>query len=71
MLAEQRTYRIGTVARFLGVTVHYLRIAERLGTIPRARRADNGWRYYTPEDIDRLRSLGVGERKRQIEAADG
>ena len=37
---------------------------------PRARRSSAGWRVYTPEDIEGLRRLGVGERKRRLEGSD-
>jgi DNA-binding transcriptional MerR regulator len=63
---EPHTLSIGKAANELGVTPTWLRFGERLGAVPRARRAANGWRYYMPEDIARLRRLGVGERKRRI-----
>ena len=70
MLTERRTYTSGQVAELLGVSVGWLRIGERLGSLPLARRTQSGWRYYTPEDIDRLRRLGVGERKRRLDSGD-
>jgi DNA-binding transcriptional MerR regulator len=70
MLTKQRTFTVSEAAGQLSVSVGYLRLGERLGSIPRARRASNGWRYYTPEDIERLRRLGVGERKRRLGEGD-
>jgi DNA-binding transcriptional MerR regulator len=35
-----------------------------------ARRTVGGHRYYTAEDIQRLRRLGVGERKRRLAGSD-
>jgi DNA-binding transcriptional MerR regulator len=70
MLREQRTFTIGQAAAELGVSCGWLRFGERLGALPLARRTPGGWRYYTPEDIDRLRRLGVGERKRRLESGD-
>lgn len=67
MLTEP-TFSISRAAQELGVTPSWLRFGERLGSLPSARRTSAGWRYYTPEDIERLRRLGVGERKRRIEA---
>ena len=64
MLKEQRT--IGKAAKELSVTPSWLRFGERLGALPLARRDSNGWRYYTPEDIERLRRLGVGQRKHRL-----
>jgi DNA-binding transcriptional MerR regulator len=37
---------IGEAADRLNVSAAYLRIAERIGTIPPARRAPNGYRIY-------------------------
>jgi DNA-binding transcriptional MerR regulator len=67
MLTERRTYSISECADTLGVSVGWLRIGERLGALPLARRTPGGWRYYTPEDLERLRRLGVGQRKRELE----
>jgi DNA-binding transcriptional MerR regulator len=64
MLKEQRTYTISEAAETLGVSRGWLRFGERLGSMPRARRTEGGHRYYTEEDIERLRRLGVGEHKR-------
>ena len=71
MLVERRTFTVGETAYLLGVSVGWLRIGERLGSLPLARRNAAGWRYYTHEDIERLRRLGVGDRKRRIEATRG
>jgi DNA-binding transcriptional MerR regulator len=67
MLMEQRTLTISEAAEVLGVSRSWLRFGERLGSLPLARRTPAGWRYYTAEDIERLRRLGVGERKRLLE----
>jgi DNA-binding transcriptional MerR regulator len=70
MLTERRIYTSGEAAELLGVRVGWLRIGERLGSLPLARRNHAGWRFYTSEDLDRLRRLGVGERKRRLESGD-
>jgi DNA-binding transcriptional MerR regulator len=71
VLGKQRTLSIGEAANELGVSVGWLRFGERLGSLPLARRNQSGWRYYTTVDIDRLRRLGVGERKRHLESGNG
>jgi DNA-binding transcriptional MerR regulator len=71
MLKGQRTYSISEAAAELDISVSWLRFGERLGALPLARRTPGGHRYYTPEDLERLRRLGVGERKRRLEAARG
>jgi DNA-binding transcriptional MerR regulator len=67
---QQSTLTIGKAAEELGVSTSWLRFGERLGALPLARRTPSGWRYYTSEDLNRLRRLGVGERKRRLEAAN-
>lgn len=67
MLREQRTFTIGETAEELGVTKSWLRFGERLGSLPIARRASNGHRFYTLEDLDRLRRLGVGQRRQRLQ----
>ncbi len=67
MVSERRAYSIGEAAEQLDVSVGWLRIGERLGALPLARRNEAGWRYYTAEDIKRLRRLGVGQRKKELE----
>jgi DNA-binding transcriptional MerR regulator len=68
---KQRTFAISAAATELGVAATWLRFGERLGALPLARRTQSGHRYYTPEDIERLRRLGVGERKRRLAGSDG
>jgi DNA-binding transcriptional MerR regulator len=71
VLVNRHTLTISEAADELGVTRGWLRFGERLGALPLARRNPNGWRYYTLEDIERLRRLGVGERKRHLAESDG
>jgi len=70
MLVEQRTLTISEAAEELGVTPSWLRFGERLGSLPLARRTSGGQRRYTKADVERLRRLGVGARKRRLERAE-
>jgi DNA-binding transcriptional MerR regulator len=56
-MAENRptTYRISEAARELGISAEWLRVGERRGFFPPALREANGHRYYTEEDIERMR----------------
>ncbi len=65
MLEKRHTLTIGEAADALGVSAAWLRFGERLGSLPLARRRTNGWRFYTSEDIERLRRLGVGQGKQR------
>ncbi len=62
-------FHIGEAARRLGVSPKHLRVLEREGRIPPARRDYNG-RIYTPFDIALLRSMGVGTRPRKLKQAE-
>jgi DNA-binding transcriptional MerR regulator len=62
-----RTFTISEAANELGVTPSWLRFGERLGALPLARRSAAGWRYYTWDDLERLRRLGVGQRKKRLQ----
>ena len=53
---EQRIYNISQTACVLGLSAEWLRQGERRGSLPLARRDRNGYRYYTTEDIERLRN---------------
>jgi DNA-binding transcriptional MerR regulator len=49
--------RIGELARSTGVTVDTIRYYERIGVIPKARRAANGYRDHAPDVQNRLRVI--------------
>ena len=62
------SYTIGKLAQLSGVSVRTLRFYEEAGLLAPAREAENGYRRYTSEDVDRLqeilllRHLGVAVR---------
>lgn len=58
-------FHISETARKLGVTTHHLRMLEKSGRIPQARRDLNG-RVYTEDDLALLRALGVGSKPRKL-----
>jgi DNA-binding transcriptional MerR regulator len=53
---------ISEAARELGLSAEWLRQGERRGSLPKARRDRNGYRFYTPEDVERLRTRRTLER---------
>ena len=65
----QRQGHITETAQELGVTAHHLRMLERKGKIPPARRDLTG-RVYSEFDIALLRSMGVGSRPRRLKRAE-
>ena len=52
-----RYKRVSEVARELCVSERWLRVGEKKGKLPIARRDMNGWRVYTKEDIKKLKEL--------------
>jgi len=59
----EKTLTVSSTARELGRSERWLRQAEVEGKIPKARRDLNGWRVYTPENIEKLRELLIPARK--------
>jgi DNA-binding transcriptional MerR regulator len=56
METTPRIYGISATARELGLSAEWLRKGEKRGSLPFAKRDRNGHRYYTEEDIERLRN---------------
>jgi DNA-binding transcriptional MerR regulator len=52
---RRTTYRISEAARELGISIEWLRAEEKRGFFPLALRDQNGPRYYTEDDIERMR----------------
>ncbi|HEY6710815.1 MAG TPA: MerR family transcriptional regulator [Rubrobacter sp.] len=59
---RRTTYRISEAARELGISAEWLRVGEKRGFFPSALRDRNGQRYYTEEDIERMRSRSSRRR---------
>ena len=53
---RRTTYRISEAARELGISIEWLRKGEARGFFPPSLRDSNGHRYYTEEDIERMRN---------------
>jgi predicted site-specific integrase-resolvase len=66
---ESAEFHISEAARRLGVSPKHLRVLEREGRIPPARRDLNG-RIYSEFDIALLRSMGVGSRPSRLKRAE-
>lgn len=57
MDVERHTYKTSEAARKLGISAEWLRVGESRGFFPPARRdPNNGHRYYTRGDIQRLKA---------------
>ena len=59
------TYRISEAARELGISIEWLRAGEKPGFFPPAMRDHNGHRYYTEEDIERMRNRRTSRRTQE------
>ena len=54
-------FRVSQAARLLGCSETWLRRAEQQGSIPKAKRDMNRWRYYTRDDIAVLQKILLPE----------
>lgn len=54
---KNNTYRIGRVAKMLNIPVSTIKHYESIGKLPPPRRDRRGWRYYTDEDIVKIRAF--------------
>ena len=59
------TYRLSEAARELGISAEWLGKGETRGYFPPALRDRNGHRYYTEEDIERMRNRPTSCRTRE------
>lgn len=59
---RRATYRISEAARELGISAEWLRVGEKRGYFPLALRDHNGHRFYTEEDIERMRNRPTSRR---------
>ena len=60
------TYRISEAARELGISIEWLRKGEARGFFPPALRDRNGHRYYTEEDIERMRNRPTSRSSQEL-----
>jgi predicted site-specific integrase-resolvase len=58
-------YRISEAAREPGISAEWLRVGEKRGYFPLALRDRNGHRYYTEEDIERMRNRPTSRRTKE------
>ena len=49
-------YSVSEVARLLGLSADWLRRGEKRGSFPPAKRDRYGHRYYTRDDLERLKN---------------
>ena len=61
---KNRPYKIKDIAKELGVSIQTVKNYENLGILPKARRDDKGWRYYTEEDLIKRKALYQEEIKK-------
>lgn len=71
LIVDKTFYKISQVEELLGIPQTTLRFWETQFTILKPRRTEKGTRYYTPEDLDKIRMIQylVKERGLKIEKA--
>jgi|SRR5215208_4701278 DNA-binding transcriptional MerR regulator len=58
----RNTYGISEAARELGISAKWLRVGEKRGYFPLGLGDRNGHRYYTEEDMERMRNRPTSRR---------
>ena len=64
---DKKFYKIGEVAELTGLPVSTLRFWEQQFTIIKPRRNDRGTRFYTPDDVERIRMIHYLVKHRRSE----
>ena len=49
--------KINALAKELNVSIQTIKNYEASGVLPQAKRDDKGWRYYTEEDLLKIKAL--------------
>ena len=57
--------RVAEVARELGCSERFLRVGEKRGKLPQARRDLNGWRVYTQDNLEQLKKILIPSSEQQ------
>lgn len=52
----EKHYKINEVATALGLSAQTIRNYEKSGTFPPSKADAKGWRYYTEDDINKLKA---------------
>ncbi len=71
MFMDKKFYKISQVSDLLGISQSTLRFWESQFTILKPRRTEKGTRYYTPDDLEKIRMIRylVKDRGFKIEKA--
>ena len=56
-MIKRKIYKTNHLAKELGVSIQTIKNYEASGVLPKARRDKNGWRYYTQEDVIKIKAL--------------
>lgn len=69
---DKKYYRIGEVAEILRIPASTLRFWETKFTLIKPRRNAGGTRFYTPEDVEKIRMINflVHDKGLRLEAAE-
>lgn len=56
-MKDKRIYKIHRLAKELGVSIQTIKNYEAQGILPKAKKDAKGWRYYSWEDIIKIKAL--------------
>jgi DNA-binding transcriptional MerR regulator len=56
-MKERKIYKINHLAKELDVSIQTIKNYEAEGILPKAKRDAKGWRYYSREDMIKIKAL--------------
>jgi DNA-binding transcriptional MerR regulator len=63
---SKQILKINYLAKELNVSIQTIKNYETWGILPKARRDDKQWRYYTVEDVLKIKALFAEEIKQDL-----
>jgi DNA-binding transcriptional MerR regulator len=65
MTQDKKLFKINRLAKELGLSIQTLKNYESRGILPKAKRDSKKWRYYTYDDIVKIKALYEQELKKR------
>ena len=56
-MKKEVIHKINYLAKELGLSIQTIKNYEASGILPKAKRDSKGWRYYTREDVIKIKAL--------------
>lgn len=64
-MSTNKRYTVHDIGRALGLSAQTIRNYENFGKLPRPKKDENKWRYYTDEDLNKIKAYFFDYRKKE------